>query len=274
MKVLDLCAGTGSATVIFAENGHDVHGIELATNIPPVETAGTIHTGIDVRKVAEAPAQWCDENIAPGWRPDVIWSGTPCEGFSVAAIGRHWLKDGGGKGVHVPKHETSRLGLELLGATVAIIEALEPRAYFIENPCGMMRSVMPVYHPKIAAPQTVSYCQYGPILAESADPPAVWARKDTDIFSNVDIHAKRCTVRGGDAVPGPGRLPFIPDRHGLPCHEKAQRGAKAGVQRIPSNDPCRSKHPREFAESIYKATLEHFSPAPRRLGSAPTLMDY
>lgn len=250
MKVLDLFSGTGSATVSFSKRGHETYGIELDPTIPLVPQAGT-RIVANILQVARDPEGYLDREIAPGWRPDVIWAGPPCEGFSVASIGRHWEKDAGGPGIHLPKHDTSRLGLKLLTAAVHIIDTLKPQVYFIENPVGMMRKAMPAHHPHIPAPQPVSYCQYGPIVAHNADPPEVYARKDTDIFSNIDIAPRRCTVRGGTPITGPGGLPFIAGPDGKPCHEKAERGAVAGVQRIPSSDPNRSKAPEAFSESMF-----------------------
>lgn len=254
MKILDLFMGTGSATAPYVRLGHEVHGVELES-VPTVPDAGVVHRS-DVLDLLPDPTKWLDDNISDGWRPDVIWAGVPCQGFAVPSIGRMWQKDAGGRGVHLPKHPTSELGLRLLDATVTIFKILNPQVYFIENPCAMMRKVMPSRHPQIATPQTVSYCQYGPIMAPSADPPEVWCRKDTDIFCNIDIKPRRCTVRGGEPVVGPSGLPFIPDAVGRPCHEKAQRGAKAGIQRIPGRDPARSAHPKDFALAMALTTLD------------------
>jgi len=63
MKVLDLCAGTGSATKAFVDRGHDVDTLDIIGG----------HTfNMDVRK------------FRPWKKYDFIWASPVCRGFSLA----------------------------------------------------------------------------------------------------------------------------------------------------------------------------------------------
>jgi hypothetical protein len=81
---------------------------------------------------------------------------------------------------------------------LALINELNPRYWFIENPRGGMRKMnfmqeLPRY--------TITYCQYGDKRM-----------KPTDIWTN---------------HPAPGFKP--PCKNGAPCHEPAPRGSKSGT---------------------------------------------
>ncbi len=63
MKVLDLCAGTGSATRAFKDRGHEVNTLDIIGN----------HTYVcDVRE------------FVPEKKYDFIWASPPCTEFSIA----------------------------------------------------------------------------------------------------------------------------------------------------------------------------------------------
>ncbi len=63
LKVLDLCAGTGSATKTFQDRGHEVETLDIIGE----------HTyACDVR------------TFVPGKKYDFIWASPPCTGFSIA----------------------------------------------------------------------------------------------------------------------------------------------------------------------------------------------
>ena len=128
---------------------------------------------------------------------DVIWASPPCTTFSVASI-RHYWKDG------KPANERTERGIAIVKRTLEIIQAIRPRFWFIENPRGMLRKQDFM---QSLPRKTVTYCQYGH-----------QAMKPTDIWTNADI-------------------PFKPMcKNGDPCHVRASRGAKAGVQGIYNAD--------------------------------------
>ena len=81
---------------------------------------------------------------------------------------------------------------------------MNPKIQIWENPVGGLRK-MPFMQDLII--NTTTYCQYG-----------FTYRKATDFFSNIDLELKP------------------PCKNGSPCHEKAPRGARTGLQAI--KDPA------------------------------------
>lgn len=127
MNVLDLCAGTGSATQAFQDRGHDVDTLDIIGG----------HTfNIDVRK------------FKPWKKYDFIWASPPCTCFSVAGLRVHWKN-------HKPQPKTLE-AIEILKACIRICQT--SKHWIIENPRGMMRKLdimKPLYR------TTITYCQYG-----------------------------------------------------------------------------------------------------------------
>ena len=101
-----------------------------------------------------------------------------------------------------------------------LIEELNPKYYFIENPRGGLRKMdfmqdLPRY--------TITYCQYGHN-----------SMKPTDIWTN---------------HPDPKFRPMC--KNGQPCHEAAPRGSKTGLQGV-KDKATRSIIPKELCEHIVK----------------------
>ena len=201
LKVLDLFAGTRSVAKAFEKNGHEVYTIEW----------DSVHEGIDwYADLFDVTAKDIIERFG---KPDVIWASPPCEKFSVAAIGKHWIK-----GTNTPKTEETKEALRLLEHVVNLIKELDPKYFFIENPRGKMRKVdvmqsLPMY--------TVTYCQYGDTRM-----------KPTDIWTN---------------HPDPQFKPAC--KNGMPCHVSAPRGSQTGTQGL-KNSILRSMIPDELCEHI------------------------
>lgn len=201
LKVLDLFAGTRSVAKAFEKNGHEVYTIEW----------DRVHEGIDwYADLFDVTAKDIIERFG---KPDVIWASPPCEKFSVAAIGKHWIK-----GTNDPKTEETKEALRLLEHVVNLIKELDPKYYFIENPRGKMRKMevlkdFPMY--------TVTYCQYGDTRM-----------KPTDLWTN---------------HPDPKFKPMC--KNGQPCHVAAPRGSQTGTQGL-KNSILRSMIPDELCEHI------------------------
>jgi site-specific DNA-cytosine methylase len=126
--------------------------------------------------------------------PDIIWASPPCTTFSVASISRYWEN---GK----PKNEKAKKGIKIVSQTMGIIFALKPKFYILENPRGMLRKqkMMDLLDKR----DTVTYCQYGAKI-----------QKPTDLWNNLN-HTFKLMCKPGS-----------------PCHEKASKGARNGVQGI------------------------------------------
>ena len=201
LKVLDLFSGTQSVAKAFRSHGHETYTVELDKQHPGIDWYA------DIMDITAA------DILSRFGRPDVIWASPPCEKFSVAAIGKHWIE-----GTNDPKTEDTKKALALLEHTVKLIKELNPTYYFIENPRGKMRKMqcmadLPRY--------TVTYCKYGDTRM-----------KPTDIWTN---------------HPEPGFKP--PCKNGDTCHERAPRGSRTGTQGI-KGAVERSRIPQQLCEHI------------------------
>ena len=201
LKVLDLFSGTQSIAKAFRSQGHETYTIELDKT----------HEGIDwYEDIMKITAQ---DIIHRFGRPDVVWASPPCESYSVAAIGRNWIK-----GTNLPKSEKAKEAIKLLEHTVQLIKDLNPRYYFIENPRGKMRKMdcmqdLPRY--------TVTYCQYND---ERMKPTDLWTNHPNPKFK-------------------------LPCKNGDPCHVAAPRGSRTGTQGL-KNAIERSRIPDDLCNHI------------------------
>lgn len=209
MKILELFSGLESMAKGFRAAGHEVKTLDFDPQYSPDMCMDILEFNINKH--------------LGDWRPDIIWASPPCETFSVASIGAHWT---GGKGAYVPKSERSRMGMEILAKTIEIIKDLNPEAWFIENPRGVMRK-MKVWETIEHNRYTVTYCQYGDTRM-----------KPTDIWSNVDTW-----------------VPRVKCKNGQPCHEAAPRGAKTGTQGI-KGAALRAVIPVELVQEIILLTTK------------------
>jgi site-specific DNA-cytosine methylase len=131
--------------------------------------------------------------------PDIIWASPPCTCFSVMVISKNWTKDEHGN--PQPIREETKQGMRLAQKTMELIKELKPKYYFVENPRAMLRKMSFMQGwPK----STVTYCQYG-----------LEYQKATDIWNN-------CY----EWKPRPVCSPMSP------CHVRAPRGSKYGLQGI------------------------------------------
>lgn len=139
------------------------------------------------------------------WRPDVVLASPPCEGFTVMNIGKNWTRPDDDP-PHQPKTDSARLALRLVERTRWLISELAPAFFIIENPRAKLRKL-----PVVAdlERRTVTYCQYGRTYM-----------KPTDLWGGF-----------------PPSLALAPAcSNGAPCHDRAPRGSRRGVQGIMGKD--------------------------------------
>ena len=211
MRVVELFAGTKSVSNAFERNGHKTYSIEWDKDHPNIDWYADI-SKVNVQDILERFGV-----------PDVIWVSCPCEKFSVAAIGKHWIQ-----GTNLPKTEETKKALELLEHCVSLVKEfleINPNLiYFFENPRGKMRKMdcmqeLPRY--------TVTYCQY------MTDRPLEERRmKPTDIWTNHPNPKFKQPCKNGDT-----------------CHTPAPRGSRTGTQGLKGSKE-RSVIPKDLCKHI------------------------
>jgi hypothetical protein len=205
MNVLELYAGSRSIGKVSEVLGHKV----FSSDIEEFENIDYI---VDILEF--------DYERVP-FVPDMIWASPPCQGFSVAAIGKNWNFD------NTPKTDTARLGMMLVQKTIEIIkhyQELNPNlVWFIENPRGKLRKMPFMQDFKR---HTVTYCQYGDTRM-----------KPTDIWTNSQIWNPKPICKNG-----------------APCHIAAPRGSKTGTQGL-RGDYLRSQIPENLCMEIVNTLI-------------------
>lgn len=205
MKVLELFAGTRSIGKAFEERGHEVYSVEWDKS----------HENIDLYiDIMELTSRMILENFG---KPDIIWASPDCTSYSIAAISHHRSKNNE-TGNLDPVSDYAKFSDKLNEHIHKLIDELQPKYWFIENPRGGMRKMnfmtdKPRY--------TVTYCQYGDTRM-----------KPTDIWTN---------------HPNPKFKPMC--KNGAPCHVSAPRGSKTGTQGLKGSKE-RSIIPNELCEHV------------------------
>lgn len=207
MKVLELFAGSRSIGKESEKQGYEV----FSSDINDFEEIDYV---VDIREFnyKEIP-----------FVPDILWCSPPCTGFSVACIGRNWVKGE----EFTPKTDSSRLGVEIMEKTLEIIKhylKVNPNLiWYIENPRGKMRKA-PHWSNIENIRHTVTYCQYGDDRM-----------KPTDIWTNNYEWTPKPMCKNGN-----------------PCHISAPRGSRTGTQGLKGNYN-RSKIPQKLCEEVLKS---------------------
>ena len=128
MRVLDLFSGLGGWSQAFVNLGHEVLRIE---NNPLLENVA--HTQLmNVLDFRNELIEAFESGYAP-IRPDLIVASPPCLEFSNAYNSP--------KSIHAREHglESYEPNMELLEATIDIIQMLNPRYWVIENVVGSIK---------------------------------------------------------------------------------------------------------------------------------------
>ena len=211
MKVLELFAGTRSIGKAFEKHGHEVYSIEWDKNFENIDWYE------DISKIT------AQDIIDRFGHPDVIWASPDCATFSIAAISHHRRKNPE-TGNLDPISDYAKFCDKVDQHVLQLIEELQPKYWFIENPRGGLRKMtwmqeLPRY--------TLTYCKY-----ETDKPISERRMKPTDIWTN---------------HPNPNFIP--PCKNGDPCHAPAPRGSKTGTQGI-KGSVDRSRIPDKLCEYI------------------------
>lgn len=200
MKTVELFCGTKSFSKVAADHGHETFTVDNDLLHNPDLLS-------DILKVASLPECW------------MLWASPPCEGFSVAVIGRNWNHD------YTPKHARAELAMQIAKKTLELIHKTAPRWYFIENPVGMLRK-MPFMEEFLAQTggvrHKITYCQYGDTRM-----------KPTDIWTNAHWWRPRAACKSG-----------------MTCHVSAPRGSRTGTQGLKGSVE-RSRIPAELFKEIF-----------------------
>ena len=186
MKVLELFAGTRSIGKAFEARGHEVYSVEWDKDFENIDL---------YEDILNVTAQDIIEKFG---YPDVIWASPDCTTFSVAAISKHRRKNKV-TGNLDPISDYAKFCDKVDRHVIDLINELNPKYYFIENPRGGLRKMewmqnLPRY--------TVTYCQYGDTRM-----------KPTDIWTNHPNPKFKPACHNGDS-----------------CHESAPRGSRTGTQ--------------------------------------------
>ena len=204
MKVLELFSGTGVLSAAFRERGHETLTVDWEETHKP-----------DLK--ADIGTITADDIIRLFGRPDVIWASPDCTTYSVMCLSRH--RDG-----VKPKSEYAAQCDRVNAHVCDLIRELKPKAWFVENPVGMLRKmpfILKLMEDTGGRRHTVTYCQYGERR-----------QKPTDIFTN---------------HPDPQFRP--PCRRGDKCHDAAPRGSRTGTQGL-KGKALRAKLPKELCDHV------------------------
>jgi len=219
LKLLELFSGSRSIGKIADEKNWDVFSVDNV-GYPGTNWIGDI-LDWDYRMNEMQVGELEEEYV-----PSFIWASPPCTSFSVASMGKHFIK--GER--FVPKTEQAELGVKIFEKTLEIIKyylELNPDlVWFIENPRGMLRK-SPSWEKIPHTRHTAMYCQYGDNRM-----------KPTDLWTNAEgFVAKTCKNYKYDNI----------NRH---CHhESARRGSPTGTQGLKNNHE-RSKIPKELSQYV------------------------
>lgn len=190
MKVIELFSGFECISNAFREKGHECFTVDWSDRFP-----SNLHKDIGELTIDDIPEHFRDA--------DVIFLGTDCTTYSVAAISKHRRKNPI-TGNLDPISEKAKRADEINLHCKELIKQINPKIQIWENPMGAFRKMT---FNKGLILNTTTYCQYG-----------FTYRKQTDFLSNIELHLKE------------------PCKKGAPCHEKAPRG---GANRLSEDKrPC------------------------------------
>ena len=207
MKTLELFCGTKSFSKVAKEFGYETKTLDNEDQFNADFT-------MDIMDF--------DVSMLGDYKPDIIWASPPCQKFSVASFSTHWNPN------RVPKNENTVKAMDMVKKTVKIIQELNPKYFYIENPRGVLRKLDIITKHNFIR-NTIWYCQYGDERA-----------KPTDIWTNDYLWRPKPVCKNGNR-----------DCH----HQPAPRGSRTGTQGL-KNAYERSKVPEKLCEEIINNLIE------------------
>lgn len=185
MNTLELFSGSASFSKIMKNKGFNTFTIDIEKKFNP-----DLVKDIEFLEVKDFPYNHIN----------YLWASIPCQAFSISSVSKHFNID------KTPKSDFAKKSLVLMDKTIEIIKEVKPDFWFIENPRGLMRKILPqkLKDNNINFYQyTVWYCQYGDDRA-----------KPTDIWTNLEnFNPKICKNNNPNCT-----------------HQKAPRGSRTGTQ--------------------------------------------
>ena len=127
MKVLELFAGTCALSNAFKERGHQTYTVEWNKdfkNITLYEDINNLTKDIII-------------NLCDGI-PDIIWASPDCTTYSIASISKHRKKNED-TGNLDPVSDYAKFCDKTNKHLMYLINEINPKYYFIENPRGAFR---------------------------------------------------------------------------------------------------------------------------------------
>ncbi len=207
-KLLEICAGSSELSIYAKSKGIDTTTLD-------VKQYGNIDLIMDAEGIT----------LQMLLKYDIVWFGTMCTTYSIAACGHHRDEN------YKPKTDfgikCDRMNSKLVKLFKEVEDIKPDFIWYIENPRGVLRK-MPFMRGLNRV--TITYCSYGDNRMKPTD---IWSNNIFDMFNLNGWQPKEICFNGNKKC----------------HHEAAPRGSKTGTQGLKNNHE-RSKMPKQLIESI------------------------
>lgn len=211
LKVLELFAGTRSIGKAFESRGHKVVSVEWNKEFKNIQECCDVNT---------LTAEYL---LSKYGYFDVVWCSFDCTTYTIAAISTHRRQ---GCNTLLPVSEYAVFCDKTNKHVLQLINDLNPKFYFIENPRGGLRKMDFMQQ---LNRYTVTYCSYGDTRNKPTD---IWTNHQNPKFKPLCPSKRKGTINNCQ-------------------HEKAPRGSRTGTQGLKGSKE-RSLIPKELCEHIVK----------------------